>query len=341
MNSLAEQYIADTFDGLLHVGGTPLPISGRVTVFDGVGGASSLSIGSGGNGATINGELYTTNNIVVGGGGILIPTGILTITNGGVNITNGSVNITTGGINIGQGDLNMTGTLRIAGNLGTTGTTWHTGDVIVSGSIDSNGLTTNNFRCGAIGYPNYRGGTQDFLMQGDSDQLVFKPRSIFLSEMISVIYPVGSVYLAMYDTNPSTLFPGTTWTSIAGGYGLIGVGTGIDNNSITRAIGVGKNGGEYNHTITIAEMPAHRHTGVGVVRGDTGSDTNNAFTEIGTNDSTYHEDNGHTSAAAKSQAKPSAPSKLDSELIIKNTGGGDPHNNMPPTFGVYVFQRTA
>jgi hypothetical protein len=328
MNSLAEQYIADTFDGLLHVGGSPLPISGRVTVYDGSGNTSALSIGKGSNGVTVTGELQVTNNLVVGGGGVQIPTGSISCNSGNVNITTGSLNITTGGINLNSGNINMNGSINVNGN-----------SSVINAYCQS--TITSNLKCGSVVYPNYNGGSQAFLIQGDGEAIGFKSMATHVSETINLIYPVGSVYMSMYATNPGSLFPGTTWINIGGGYVLAGVGTGVDSNGITRALGAGYNGGEYQHTLSIAEMPAHKHTGVGVVRSGETGDTNNPFATIGTRDSVYHEGEGHTSAAAKGLATKTAPSRLDSELIIDNTGGGGAHTNMPPTLAVYIFQRTA
>lgn len=53
---LTDQYIDDTFDGLLHVNGQPLPVTGVVDVFDGVGNESALSVGRSGNGVSVSGS---------------------------------------------------------------------------------------------------------------------------------------------------------------------------------------------------------------------------------------------------------------------------------------------
>jgi hypothetical protein len=56
-SDLSNQYIDDTFDGLLHMQGDPLPSSGVGIVYDGVGNKSALSLGRQGVGVTITGNL--------------------------------------------------------------------------------------------------------------------------------------------------------------------------------------------------------------------------------------------------------------------------------------------
>lgn len=58
---LSDQYIDDTFDGLLHVAGQPIPSTGLVKVFDGLGNESSLSVGRSGNGVSVSGTITTTS----------------------------------------------------------------------------------------------------------------------------------------------------------------------------------------------------------------------------------------------------------------------------------------
>lgn len=65
MSSLTDLYISDSYTGLIHSGGNPLPITGVITLFDGSGQVSALSLGIAGQGATINGT-FTTTALVVG-----------------------------------------------------------------------------------------------------------------------------------------------------------------------------------------------------------------------------------------------------------------------------------
>jgi hypothetical protein len=65
MSSLTDLYISDSYTGLLHAGGISLPVTGQITMYDGSGQVSSLSLGIAGQGADITGRL-TTDNLTVG-----------------------------------------------------------------------------------------------------------------------------------------------------------------------------------------------------------------------------------------------------------------------------------
>ena len=138
-----------------------------------------------------------------------------------------------------------------------------------------------------------------------------------VTDLIDVIYPVGSIYMSVNSTSPATLFGGT-WEKIEDTF-LLASGT----NYAT-----GTTGGEATHTLTTEEMPSHTHkqnahshtigsltrytiTGKGVAAvGDGYGNSNNYKT-------------GSTTATNK------------------NTGGGQAHNNMPPYLVVNVWKRTA
>jgi hypothetical protein len=136
--------------------------------------------------------------------------------------------------------------------------------------------------------------------------------------IIDYLYPVGAVYLDTLDVNPQTRFVGTTWVKISDGVFLAGVGTGTDTNGVNKTISPGSNAGEYQHTLTTNEIPAHSHR----VRNGTG----------GENTDTLRDGNGF--------------SGMDSILeygsysnIIEETGGSLAHNITPPSFGVYIWKR--
>jgi hypothetical protein len=130
--------------------------------------------------------------------------------------------------------------------------------------------------------------------------------------LIDYLYPIGSVYFSV-DNNPPTIrFTGTSWTQISQGRFIVGVGSDQDVNSVTKTFTEGENNGEYQHTLTIAEMPAHTHT-------------LNDFKYVGDRDNDENKgywDDGGT-------------------VETESTGGGLPHNNTPPGFGLYVWQRTS
>lgn len=124
--------------------------------------------------------------------------------------------------------------------------------------------------------------------------------------------PVGSLYFNATDnTNPGTLLGYGTWASFGAGRVLIGVGTGTDANAEDMTFAQGDTGGEYEHTLTEAEMPSHTH--------DIDDRTGN-----GSGGSRFGSPNSPT-ATFPSQA----------------TGGDQPHNNLQPYIAVYMWKRTA
>ena len=116
-------------------------------------------------------------------------------------------------------------------------------------------------------------------------------------------YPVGAIYISADSTSPASLFGGT-WAMITNRF-LLAAGDIYEG---------GTTGGEAAHTLTVNEVPSHSHevnTGCGspaagggiVLRGWSG-DSYKRFS-------------------------------------LFNTGGGAAHNNMPPYFAVYMWQRVA
>lgn len=130
------------------------------------------------------------------------------------------------------------------------------------------------------------------------------------AEVIDLIYPVGSLFFSSSDTNPGT-YLGGTWEAYAKGRTLIGVGIGTDGTTTMRFT-EGDSGGEYKHTLTVAEMPAHNHSYNREL--STGSDSGVASARfVGTR----------------------------SSMNTGSTGGGEAHNNLQPYVAVYIWRRTA
>lgn len=130
------------------------------------------------------------------------------------------------------------------------------------------------------------------------------------SSFIDALYPVGAVIFSADNTNPGVRFSGTTWIQEAEGRFIAGVGTGNDGTESV-AIAAGNDSvGKYNHQLTESELPAHSHTQLGGgFDGSTGIEPGNRRTK----------DLGQTGT----------------------TGSNQSHNNIPPTFGMYVWKRTS
>ena len=120
----------------------------------------------------------------------------------------------------------------------------------------------------------------------------------------SSVYPVGSIYLSVTDTDPTTLFGGT-WERIGGRFLL-----GADDT-----YAAGSTGGEAEHTLTIDEMPKHNH-------------------EI---------DNLNASGNATPYMTVQAQDKVgyDGNVQTMYAGGSQPHNNMPPYLAVFMWKRVS
>lgn len=126
---------------------------------------------------------------------------------------------------------------------------------------------------------------------------------------VKLLYPIGSIYMSIQDTNPSVFFGGT-WERIAKGKTLVGV----DEND-TDFNASSKTGGEKTHQLTVEELPKHRHK----------------INLLPSNDS------GGEWVGANGTAKPRSENTNACDL----TGGDQPHNNMQPYYTCYIFVRTA
>ena len=128
-------------------------------------------------------------------------------------------------------------------------------------------------------------------------------RCILDSNGVLGAYPLGSIYLSVNNTSPASLFGGT-WEKIQDRF-LLASGS---------SYSLGATGGEKEHTLTISEMPSHDHR--------------------------QRFNNTHGSEYGGFAA---SESKYNSNfwwcINTAPTGGGQPHNNMPPYLVVNVWKR--
>lgn len=130
------------------------------------------------------------------------------------------------------------------------------------------------------------------------------------TEILNMVYPVGSVYMSTSSANPST-FIGGTWQRYAQGRTIVGV-----SENETEFNYAGKTGGEKSHRLTNQEMPSHSH-------GFNGNKmVGNGFGDAPAN---------VTASGGWFQLH----SKTGSE------GGDQPHNNLQPYITTYIWLRTA
>ena len=147
--------------------------------------------------------------------------------------------------------------------------------------------------------------------------------------LVDALFPVGAIYITIGNTNPGTLLGHGTWAARAQGRFIAGVGTGTDSADATKAQAAGNGGGTYSVTLTEDQMPVHSHRIY--ARSDTGSSNNvEGLGMLG------------TAVAGEADGTKSYISDTGSNIqIIEDTGGTDPIDNTPPSFGLYIWERTA
>ena len=158
------------------------------------------------------------------------------------------------------------------------------------------------------------------------------------SEIVDLIYPVGSMYFSTNNTSPATLFGGT-WDQITGYYLYAGVGNTISGNNTSGEPSVNETGST---TLTVAQMPSHTHT-----------QQAHRHTE---NSSIWMNDTAHYDTRIKSSTGFYAGAGLatyytgNTTAVNNNTGGGQGHTHTlnshthsvsPLRFEVYTWKRTA
>ena len=141
--------------------------------------------------------------------------------------------------------------------------------------------------------------------------------------LLDMIYPINSIFLSIENVNPGTRFIGSEWELVSEGLFLAGIGTGTDKNGNTQTID-GENvnqAGEYSHTLTEEELASHRHQ---------------IFARS--------LNTGQTNTADRRRAgfeDQKVESRTRDGFIAEtnDVGESQPHNNTPPSYGVYVWKR--
>ena len=126
-------------------------------------------------------------------------------------------------------------------------------------------------------------------------------------QLFLLMHRVGDIIFSTSDENPSTIYGGT-W--VAWGKGQVPVGVDTSDSDFNT---VEKTGGEKEHTLTVDEMPSHKH------------DFGQQFATTSSLSGAY----GYYMIAG---------TQTD---VIKNTGGNQPHNNLQPYITCYMWKRIA
>lgn len=179
------------------------------------------------------------------------------------------------------------------------------------------------------------------------------------------VYPVGSIYISVVNTNPSSLFGGT-WVAFASGRTLVGVDTSQSDFSTVQ-----KTGGSSTVTLTSSQMPSHTHSishthglnshkhSFGATTSSGGSHAHNwsydfdaaagsarysphrAYGAGYGNDAVTSTNGAHTHSVSGTTGAASGSTAGASTSTSGSAGSGGAHSNLQPYITVYMWRRTA
>jgi hypothetical protein len=133
-------------------------------------------------------------------------------------------------------------------------------------------------------------------------------------QLFLLMHRVGDIIFSTSDENPSTIYGGT-W--VAWGKGQVPVGVDTSDSDFNT---VEKTGGEKEHTLTVDEMPSHKHD---IYGGNTTT----------TNILTTSNNNGWITLLGGMAYK--------NDGTMTTVGNDEPHNNLQPYITCYMWKRTA
>jgi len=151
--------------------------------------------------------------------------------------------------------------------------------------------------------------TNSVIAEVDKIVAAMKYVRTLLSDILSILHPIGSIYLSVNNINPST-FIGGSWVVFGQGRTLVGVDiTQTEFNTVE------KTGGEKTHTLAVTEMPPHTH----FLRMDNGS-------------------TGQYKALPAYKLTAQSDQFYETQPMSSSTYG-NPHNNLQPYITCYMFKR--
>lgn len=163
----------------------------------------------------------------------------------------------------------------------------------------------------------------------------------YIESFSKTMYPVGSIYMSVNPTNPSTYFGGT-WVAWGAGRVPVGINT-SDSNFNT----VEKTGGATTVTLSASQIPSHTHAKGTLAAASAGAHTHNLQNQKaawgidgGGNRVIVDAISGYTAVTNKTTTSAGAHTHTISGSTAA-TGGGGAHSNLQPYIVCYMWKRTA
>lgn len=157
------------------------------------------------------------------------------------------------------------------------------------------------------------------------------------SQILDMVYPVGSIYMSVNNVSPQT-FIGGTW--VAWGAGRVPVSVDTTDSDFNT---VEKTGGAKTVALTTDQMPGHTHSCAQALTqssianqiGLNYNDVNaSGYFSIGRSSNNY----GSTNSGTR---KTNLYGNFSHSHTIGTTGRGFAHNNLQPYITCYMWKRTA
>lgn len=144
----------------------------------------------------------------------------------------------------------------------------------------------------------------------------------FKTAMLDLALPVGSSLITQNPNNPATYLGFGQWQQDCQGRAIVGVSADVTSATPDWVKSVNSQFGEYEHILTIDEMPEHNHN-------NGGWDKLLIVTGHNTTQRVDFSDNGEPNIGA------------DGNKTILPSGGSQPHNNVQPSLTKMIWTRVA
>lgn len=152
----------------------------------------------------------------------------------------------------------------------------------------------------------------------------------FIENIVDYFYPVGVIIdFGIPDFNPNVKYVGTTWVRHGEGQASVGLSTQESDPAWTKT--VGNEYGEYEHQLSISEMPTHKHA-IRLAHESGGTQDTNGFPNVNATQWLTHAEN-----------EPDLSECLNDGTgnPLGSVGGNQAHNNVQPSVVDARWRRTA